>query len=326
VSVHGRDDAVAETVLPAAVLNYVLRTQEGVILDDAAVENRFPEDTYISRNRSRSILCLPLLHQAKFIGVLYLENNLAPRVFVSGRIAILKLLASQAAISIENTSLYRNLEDREAKIRRLVDANIIGIVVGESDSEGRLVEANDAYLRIMGYDREDLISGRIRRSGRPAGMAQRNERALAELHSTGSFQPFEKGIFAKTAAAFPCLLVARDSRRAATRQTSRSCSIDRRNGAERIAWAESSSPMNRDMMGQLRLPGSRSHNRSVQQTTPARPNFRPAAAHLDEVRKRSAISCAMPSEPETSSNGSASTSRKRRRVRFNLISIRRSAR
>jgi PAS domain S-box-containing protein len=207
VSVHGRDDAVAETVLPASVLNYVLRTRESVVLDDAAVENRFPEDTYISRNRSRSILCLPLLHQAKFVGVLYLENTLAPRVFVSGRIAILKLLASQAAISIENTRLYRNLEDREAKIRRLVDANIIGIVVGESDSEGRLVEANDAYLRIMGYDREDLISGRLRRSElTPPEWRERNERALAELRSTGSFQPFEKEYFRKDGSRVPVLI------------------------------------------------------------------------------------------------------------------------
>jgi PAS domain S-box-containing protein len=139
--------------------------------------------------------------------VLYLENNLAPRVFVSGRIAILKLLASQAAISIENTRLYRNLEDREAKIRRLVDANIIGIVVGESDSEGRLVEANDAYLRIMGYDREDLTSGRLRRSElTPPEWRERNERALAELRSTGSFQPFEKEYFRKDGSRVPVLI------------------------------------------------------------------------------------------------------------------------
>ena len=73
-----------------------------------------------------------MINQAKLIGVLYLENNLAPRVFAPARIAVLKLLASQAAIALENTRLYRDLAEREAKIRRLVDANIIGIFIWES--------------------------------------------------------------------------------------------------------------------------------------------------------------------------------------------------
>ena len=101
-----------------------------------------------------------MINQGKLIGVLYLENNLAPRVFAPARIAVLKLLASQAAISLENTRLYRDLAEREAKIRRLVDANIIGIFIW--DFEGRILEANDAFLRMIGYDREDLAAGRLR--------------------------------------------------------------------------------------------------------------------------------------------------------------------
>ncbi len=112
------------------------------------------------RAQARSVLCLPLLNQAKLVGVLYLENNLTPRAFAPARIAVLKLLASQAAISLENTRLYRDLAEREAKIRRLVDANIIGIFIWDLD--GRIVEANDAFLRIVGYDREDLVAGRLR--------------------------------------------------------------------------------------------------------------------------------------------------------------------
>ena len=65
----------------------------------------FAADPYIRQRQARSILCLPLITQAKLIGVLYLENNLAPRVFAPGRIAVLKLLASQAAIALENTRL-----------------------------------------------------------------------------------------------------------------------------------------------------------------------------------------------------------------------------
>ena len=84
---------------------------------------------------ARSILCLPLINQAKLVGVLYLENSLAPRVFAPARIPVLKLLASQAAISLENTDLYRKLAEREARIRRMIDADIIGIFIWNFDGQ-----------------------------------------------------------------------------------------------------------------------------------------------------------------------------------------------
>ena len=129
-------------------MNYVQRTRENVILEDAAAGSPFAEDPHIRQRRARSILCLPFLNQAKLIGVLYLENNLAPRVFAPARIAVLKLLASQAAISLENPDLYRELAEREARIRRMIDADIIGIFIWNFD--GRILEANDAFLRIVG--------------------------------------------------------------------------------------------------------------------------------------------------------------------------------
>ncbi len=171
------DEAMAGTALPVSVLHYVLRTREGVILDDAAAETAFSADPYIRLHGARSILCLPLLNQAKLIGVLYLENNLTPRVFAPARIAVLKLLASQAAIALENTRLYRDLEQREAKIRRLVEANIIGIFIFALD--GRILEANDAFLHMVGYDREDLVAGRHTLDGPDAtGMARPRQTAL----------------------------------------------------------------------------------------------------------------------------------------------------
>ena len=111
------------------------RTHESVILDDASAQHPFSADSYVRQLHARSILCLPLINQAKLIGLLYLENNLSPHVFTPTRIAVLKLLASQAAISLENTRLYRGLEEREAKIRRLVDANIIGIFMWNLEGE-----------------------------------------------------------------------------------------------------------------------------------------------------------------------------------------------
>jgi PAS domain S-box-containing protein len=205
VIVQLRERAYTPAMLPEALVRYAMRTQETVILDNASSQNPFTADPYISQRRARSILCLPLINQGKLIGILYLENNLTPRVFTPERVTVLKVLASQAAISLENTRLYRDLEDREGKIRRLVDANIIGIFV--SNLEGRILEANDAFLRIVGYDREDLVSGRLRRTGlTPPEWRERTEHALAELRSAGSFQPFEKEYFRKDGSRVPVLL------------------------------------------------------------------------------------------------------------------------
>ena len=205
VTVQLREAAYTPTMLPEAPVRYAMRTQETVILDDALSDNPFTADPYIVERRARSILCLPLINQGKLIGILYLENNLTPRVFTPERITVLKVLASQAAISLENTRLYLDLADREGKIRRLVDANIIGIFV--ADLEGRVVEANDAFLRIIGYDREDLVSGRVRWNElTPPEWRERDTRTLGELNSTGTVQPFEKEFFRKDGGRVPVLL------------------------------------------------------------------------------------------------------------------------
>ena len=186
-----------------------LRTSESVILDDAAAQSAFAGDPYIRQRQARSILCLPLINQGRLNGVLYLENNLAPRVFAPARITVLKLLASQAAISLENSRLYRDLAEREAKIRRLVDANIIGIfirsITGEVD--GPIVEANDAFLRMVGYDREDLVSGRISWAElTPPEWHDGDARAVAEMRMTGTVPAFEKEYFRKDGSRVPVLV------------------------------------------------------------------------------------------------------------------------
>jgi PAS domain S-box-containing protein len=160
VAVRLREEPAAAADLPHAVLQYVARTRESVILDDAAAPGPLADDPYIRQHRARSILGLPLVRQGQLTGILYLENNLAPRVFSPTRLPVLKLLASQAAVALENTRLYQDLAEREAKIRRLIDANIIGILLWDED--GRIIEANETFLRIVGYDPADLSSGHIR--------------------------------------------------------------------------------------------------------------------------------------------------------------------
>jgi len=114
-------------------------------------------------------------------------------------------LASEAATSLENGRLHRELEEREAKIRCLVDANIIGIFTWEL--EGRLLQANDAFLRTVGYDREDLISGRLRWTElTPTEWSDRDARAVAEMKMIGTVQPFEKEYLRKDGSRVPVLI------------------------------------------------------------------------------------------------------------------------
>ena len=176
-----------------------------MILDDASVQTPFSADPYIVQCRAHSILCLPLINQTKLIGILYLENNLTPHVFTPDRVTVLKVLASQAAISLENSRLYRDLEDREGKIRRLVEANILGIFI--ANVEGEIVEANQAFLQMLQYGRQDLVSGRLRWTDlTPAEWRERDERALTEALATGVFQPYEKEFFRKDGSRVPVLI------------------------------------------------------------------------------------------------------------------------
>ncbi len=92
-------------LFPASLVKYVQRTKERVILDDAAAAGKFSSDEYIARRKPRSLLCLPILRQAEVVGVLYLENDLLSGVFTPERLMALELLATQAAISVDNASL-----------------------------------------------------------------------------------------------------------------------------------------------------------------------------------------------------------------------------
>jgi len=205
VIVSPREANVVADALPESIVHYVVRTRESVILNDASAENPFSADPYIRQHHARSILCLPLLNQANVIGVLFLENNLTPRVFAPARIAVLKLLSSQAAISLENARLYRDLAEREARIRRLVDSNIIGIVIWDLD--GGLIDANDAFLRMVRYEREDLQAGlRWFDITPPEWQDVHALYEAEELKTTGMMQAREKEFYRKDGSRVPVLI------------------------------------------------------------------------------------------------------------------------
>ncbi|MBG0861262.1 MAG: AAA family ATPase [Bacteroidales bacterium] len=102
------------------IINYVLRVNKILVLDDASDQGSFKTDEYVRSNKIRSVLCLPLIFKNKISGILYLENNLASGTFTSERVEVLKILSGQIVISIENARLYRNLEE----YNRLLEENV----------------------------------------------------------------------------------------------------------------------------------------------------------------------------------------------------------
>lgn len=93
----------------------------------------------------------------------------------------------------------------EAKVRRLVNANIIGIFIWSFD--GRIIDANEAFLRIVGYGRDDLVSGRLLWNElTPAEWRDADERRVRELETTGTAQPYEKEYFHKNGDRVPVLV------------------------------------------------------------------------------------------------------------------------
>jgi PAS domain S-box-containing protein len=207
VAIELCDAPMSGAELPAPVIQYAARTQQSVILDDASARGSFSNGEYIRRAHARSILCLPLVKQGRLIAVLYLENNLAANVFTPARIAVLNMLVSAAAISLENSLLYRELQEREAKIRRLVDANIVGVLI--ANLEGQIVEANDAFLQMVRHTRDDVAAGRLRwRDLTPPEWQAITERAVAQLRASGTCEMYEKEYFRSDGSRVPVLIAA----------------------------------------------------------------------------------------------------------------------
>tara|TARA_B110001454_G_C12723192_1_gene435842 strand:- start:1700 stop:6994 length:5295 start_codon:yes stop_codon:yes gene_type:complete len=105
-------EATAYDKMAQSVFREALRTQEPVVLDQALTDSRYKSDPYIEKNKNKSILCMPILNHGRIAGYLYLENNLSSGAFSPDRVQVLKILASQAAVSLENASLYHDLEGR----------------------------------------------------------------------------------------------------------------------------------------------------------------------------------------------------------------------
>jgi PAS domain S-box-containing protein len=186
---------VSPTLLPESILRFLERTHESVILDDACAANPYSDDEYLRRGAARSVMCVPLLKQASMLGALYLENNLTPRAFTPDHVAVLEILASQAAISLLNARLYERLqrEDRERRraeerFTKAFDESPTPMAITRLRDDG-FVDANAKFLATFDLRREEVLG----RSAIQLGITdpEQVERARALIDERGSFQEVE---------------------------------------------------------------------------------------------------------------------------------------
>ncbi|MEG4531701.1 AAA family ATPase [Microcoleus sp. D2_18a_D3] len=126
--------------LSETIINYVARTKENVVLNDATREGNFTNDSYIKARQPKSILCSALMNQGQLSAIVYLENNLTTQAFTPDRLEVLQLLSGQAAIALTNAKLYAEVKERENRLTQFIDAMPIGVTV--HDTTGQITYAN----------------------------------------------------------------------------------------------------------------------------------------------------------------------------------------
>ncbi|MGL1886016.1 MAG: PAS domain S-box protein [Reichenbachiella sp.] len=126
---------------PTTLINYISRTRENVVLTDAIKEGGFTKDSYFIEKRTKSVLGMPLLNRGLLNGILYLENDLTTGAFTADRLQVIKLLAFQIGISLENTRLF---EEKQKNAEELTVE-----VADRKQAEEELIESNEKYLNLM---------------------------------------------------------------------------------------------------------------------------------------------------------------------------------
>lgn len=141
--------------LPKSIIRFVERTREPLFIDNAVDVEFFSEDPVVRLQKTKSVLCMPIIHQNNLVAILYAQNNLASGVFTRQRQETLGIIASQAAVSLENALLYEELKRAEEKWRNLIRTAKEGFI--ELDSAGFIREVNPEMCKILGMARDQVI-------------------------------------------------------------------------------------------------------------------------------------------------------------------------
>ncbi len=135
--------------VPVSIINYVSRTQETLLIDDKIVQTSLSSDSYFHQQQPQSLLCTPIINQGKLIGILYLENHLTAGVFTSDRLQMIKVLTTQAAISLENAQLYHQLEEYSHTLEQKVEARTQEITEKATQLELTLAKLYSAQSQLI---------------------------------------------------------------------------------------------------------------------------------------------------------------------------------
>lgn len=137
--------------LPLGLINYVDRTEKPLLLNNASGEGLFTTEPYIVRHQVKSVLCTPIVHQGKRVGLLYLENNRAAGAFTSDRLEVLRMLSGQAAISLELARVVKQVQDTVAYLSAIITNIADGLLV--TDAQGQITRVNPSLLAM--FDRPE---------------------------------------------------------------------------------------------------------------------------------------------------------------------------
>ncbi len=174
-------------LFPITLINYVARTREPIVLGDASLEGQFTRDRCILAHQPKSVLCLPLLNQGRLVGILYLENNLTTEAFTPERLEVLNMLSSQAAISIENATLYMTLEHKVKERTSELEQEIKERQRAEEAAKAAN-QAKSTFLANMSHELRtplNAILGFAQVMVRNSGMPAEDRKNLGIIHRSG---------------------------------------------------------------------------------------------------------------------------------------------
>jgi len=145
----------ATGLLPISIVNYVAKTRESLVLASALDDELFGADQFITASSARSILCTPILHHGRLVGILYLQNDLTDGAFTEDRLRVLKLLAAQAAVSLEAVRAFARVRKSENQLQAILDN--AKTVVFLKNLDGRYLLVNSEFARLFGVSRERVV-------------------------------------------------------------------------------------------------------------------------------------------------------------------------
>jgi len=167
-----------EENISGEIINYVVRTNENLVLHDASNEGQFTNTPYIYANHPKSILCTPIIQKSKLTGILYLENNLIAGAFTTERIEMLEMIKSQIGISLENAKLYLNLEEQTDKIGKMNEELEDRVIERTSELNQSLNMLKKTQAKLIQSEKMaalgELVSGIAHEINTPLGIINSN--------------------------------------------------------------------------------------------------------------------------------------------------------